>query len=51
MALRTFMIQEAICCLQEASDNLKRPPVHMLDQYNAVENIIEELKKELQKEE
>lgn len=50
MALRTFMIQESICCLQEAADNLKRPPVHMLDHYNAVENIIEELIKELRKE-
>lgn len=51
MALRTFMIQEAICCLQEAADNLKRPPVHMFDQYNAVEKIIEELRNELRKEE
>lgn len=40
MELRTFMIQEAICCLREAADNLKIPPVHMLDQYNAVEKIL-----------
>lgn len=50
MALRTFMIQEAVCCLQEAADNLKRPPVYLRDQYNMIEKVIEELRRELRKE-
>ena len=50
MGIRGFMIQEAICCLKEAADNLKRPPMYMLNELNAIEIVIEKLREELFKE-
>lgn len=47
MSGRTFMIIEAICCLREAKENLQHPEVHLLDQSEAIEQIVNQLKQRL----